>query len=151
MPLPILGSIPVAAMFVKAVEVGNGTKVAKLLGSEVHDEIFYSDKKGFYRNTNRAGGIEGGMSNGQTIEITCTMKPIPSLVKALKSVNVHTKKSSKAEAVRSDICAVPAAGIVGEAAVAFELARAMEEKFGGDNLEDMKRNFNSYLERIKEI
>ena len=79
------------------------------------------------------------------------MKPIPSIIKALKSVNVHTKKSSKAEAVRSDICAVPAAGIVGEAAVAFELARAMEEKFGGDNLEDMKRNFSSYIERIKEI
>ena len=91
------------------------------------------------------------MSNGQTIEITCTMKPIPSLVKPLKSVNVHTKKVSKAEAVRSDICAVPAAGIVGEAAVAFELARAIEEKFGGDNLEDMKKNFNSYMERIQEI
>ncbi len=134
---------------IKAVEFGLGTDFSKVLGSLAHDEIFYSNKNGFYRTTNRAGGTEGGMSNGQDIEITCTMKPIPSLIKQLKSVNIHTKKPDKAEAVRSDVCAVPAAGVVGEAAVAYELARAMVEKFGGDSLEDMKKNYKSYISRIK--
>ena len=134
---------------IKAVEFGLGTDFSKVLGSLAHDEIFYSNKNGFYRTTNRAGGTEGGMSNGQDIEITCTMKPIPSLIKQLKSVNIHTKKTDKAEAVRSDVCAVPAAGVVGEAAVAYELARAMVEKFGGDSLEDMKKNYKSYISRIK--
>ena len=136
---------------IKAVEVGMGTKFASTLGSASHDEIFYSNKKGFYRTTNRAGGTEGGMSNGEDIEISCTMKPIPSLSKPLKSVNIDTKKVEKAEAVRSDVCAVPAAGIVGEAAVAFELARAMVEKFGGDCLEDMKNNYKNYVSRIQII
>jgi len=136
---------------IKAVEVGLGTEFAKVPGSLAHDEIFYSNKDGFYRKTNRAGGTEGGISNGQNIEITCTMKPIPSLVKPLKSVNVHTKKIEKAEAIRSDICAVPAAGVVGEAAVAYELAKAMVEKFGGDSLEDMKKNFKFYISRIQNL
>ena len=136
---------------IKAVEVGLGTKFASILGSASHDEIFYSNKKGFYRNTNRAGGTEGGMSNGENIEITCTMKPIPSLSKPLKSVNIDTKKVEKAEAVRSDVCAVPAAGVVGEAAVAFELARAIIDKFGGDSLEDMKNNYKNYISRIQII
>ena len=133
---------------IKAVEIGMGTKFANVLGSIAHDEIFYSNKKGFYRTTNRAGGTEGGMTNGENIEISCTMKPIPSLSKPLKSVNIDNKKVEKAEAVRSDVCAVPAAGIVGEAAVAFELARAMVEKFGGDCLEDMKNNYKNYISRI---
>ena len=136
---------------IKAVEVGLGSGFAQVPGSLAHDEIFYSNKNGFYRTTNRAGGIEGGISNGQDIEITCTMKPIPSLVKQLKSVNIHTKKTEKAEAIRSDICAVPAAGVVGEAAVAYELAKAMVEKFGGDSLEDMKHNYKSYISRIQKI
>ena len=136
---------------VKAVEVGLGTKFANTLGSVSHDEIFYSNKKGFYRTTNRAGGTEGGMTNGENIEVTCTMKPIPSLSKPLKSVNIDSKKPEKAEAVRSDVCAVPAAGVVGEAAVAFELARAMVEKFGGDCLEDMKNNYKNYVSRIQII
>lgn len=134
---------------IKAVEVGMGTKFANVLGSSAHDEIFYSNKKGFYRTTNRAGGTEGGMTNGENIEISCTMKPIPSLARPLKSVNVHTKKIEKAEAVRSDVCAVPAAGVVAEAAVAFELARAMVEKFGADCMEDMKNNYKSYVSRIQ--
>ena len=91
------------------------------------------------------------MTNGENIEISCTMKPIPSLSRPLKSVNIDTKKVEKAEAVRSDVCAVPAAGIVGEAAVAFELARAMVEKFGGDCLEDMKNNYKNYVSRIQII
>ncbi|MCL2145094.1 MAG: chorismate synthase [Endomicrobia bacterium] len=134
---------------IKTVEFGSGVKLASTPGSLSHDEIFYNDKKGFYRNTNRAGGIEGGMSNGEPIEITCTMKAIPSLVKPLRSVNINTKKAAKAEAVRSDVCAVPAAGVVAEAAVAFELARAMKEKFGGDCIEDMKKAIANYESRIK--
>jgi len=136
---------------IKAVEFGNGTKLASTPGSLSHDEIFYNNKKGFYRNTNRAGGIEGGMSNGEPIEITCTMKAIPSLAKPLRSVNINTKKAEKAESVRSDVCAVPAAGVVAEAAVAFELARALKEKFGGDSIEDMKENFRTYISRIQVI
>lgn len=136
---------------IKAVEFGCASKLASVAGSVSHDEIFYNNKKGFYRNTNRAGGIEGGISNGEPIEITCTMKAIPSLAKPLRSVNINTKKPVKAEAVRSDVCAVAAAGVVAEAAVAFELARAMKEKFGGDSLEDMKENFRTYISRIQVI
>ncbi len=136
---------------IKAVEVGCGTKLASMHGSSSHDEIFYNNKKGFYRNTNRAGGVEGGMSNGEPIEITCTMKAIPSLAKPLRSVNICTKKPVKAEAVRSDVCAVPAAGVVAEAAVAIEIAKALKEKFGGDSMDDIKKNFNAYQERVKAL
>ncbi|MDR3113839.1 MAG: chorismate synthase [Endomicrobium sp.] len=136
---------------IKAVEFGLGSKAAFAAGSEAHDEIFYNSKKGFYRNTNRAGGIEGGISNGEEIFITCAMKPIPSLAKPLRSVNLISKQSEKAEAVRSDVCAVPAAAVVAEAAVAFELARAFKDKFGGDSIEDMKKSYESYIERIKKI
>lgn len=136
---------------IKSVEFGSGSKLAALAGSSSHDEIFYNNTKGFYRNTNKAGGIEGGMSNGEAIEITCTMKAIPSLAKPLRSVNLNTKKTEKAEAVRSDICAVPAAGVVAEAAVAFEIARALTEKFGGDSVKDMKGSFEAYMERVKAI
>lgn len=136
---------------VKSVEIGQGTKLAELPGSESHDEIFYRKDKGFFRNTNRAGGIEGGITNGEPIEIVCTMKAIPSLSKPLCTVNLNSKKVAKAEAIRSDICAVPAAGVVAEAAIAFELAKAMKEKFGGDCIEDMKKNVQSYMERLQEI
>jgi chorismate synthase len=133
----------------KAVEFGDGTKFAELFGSKTHDEILYDKTKGFYRETNRAGGIEGGMSNGEPIVITCTMKPIPSLVNSLNSVNLKTKESAKAEVVRSDICAVPVAGIIAEAAVAIEIAKALAEKFGGDYIEDIKKRVSDYKERIK--
>ncbi|GHT38012.1 chorismate synthase [Endomicrobiia bacterium] len=136
---------------VKAVEFGDGTKLAENFGSVSHDEIFYSNAKWFYRKTNRAGGIEGGMSNGEPIVVTCTMKAIPSLANPLHSVNLVTKRTAKAEAVRSDICAVPAVGVVAEAAVAIELAKALKEKFGGDSLEDMKKNVNTYKERLKAL
>jgi len=136
---------------IKAVEFGEGTKLASLFGSLSHDEIFYAKTKGFYRNTNMAGGIEGGMSNGEPIIVTCTMKPIPSLSKPLHSVNLATKQSAKAESIRSDVCAVPAAGIVAEAAIAIEIAKALKEKFGGDCLEDMKKNVNIYKERLKAL
>ncbi|MDR1696050.1 MAG: chorismate synthase [Endomicrobium sp.] len=136
---------------IKAVEIGEGAKFASLPGSSAHDEIFYKRDKGFHRNTNRAGGIEGGMTNGESVEITCTMKAIPSLSKPLRSVDLASKKPVKAEAVRSDVCAVPAAGVVAEAAVAVEIAGALKEKFGGDCIEDMKKSFESYVKRVKNI
>jgi chorismate synthase len=136
---------------VKSVEFGRGVDFANLKGSESFDEIFYDKRQGgFYRKTNRSGGIEGGMSNGKSIEVRCTMKAIPSLGNPLKSVDVTSKKPVKAETVRSDICAVPAAGVVAEAAVAIEIARAMSEKFGGDSLEDMKKAYDAYMQRILE-
>jgi chorismate synthase len=136
---------------VKAVEFGVGTKFASLFGSLSHDEIFYDATRGFYRNTNRAGGIEGGISNGETVVATCTIKAIPSLANPLRSVNLATKETAEAEAVRSDVCAVPAVGVIAEAAVAVEIAKALKEKFGGDSLEDMKKNVNIYKERIKAL
>jgi chorismate synthase len=136
---------------VKAVEFGLGVGLACSLGSFAHDEIFYNSKKGFYRITNRAGGVEGGISNGEPIIIICTMKPIPSLKSSLNSVNLKTKKISKAEIVRSDVCAVAALGVVGEAAVACEIANAFKEKFGADSLQDIKSNFSSYHKRIKAL
>jgi chorismate synthase len=136
---------------IKSVEFGGGGALASLKGSQVHDEVFYDRQKGFYRKTNRAGGIEGGISNGESIEASCVMKAIPSLVKPLKSVDVNTKKSVKAESVRSDICAVPAAGVVGEAVMAFEIAKAMKEKFGGDSISDMKKAYENYLKRLKSL
>jgi chorismate synthase len=141
----------VSIQAVKAVEFGDGTKLAKNFGSTSHDEIFYNNTKGFYRKTNRAGGIEGGMSNGEHIIITCTLKAIPSLENPLSSVNLITKKTAKAQVVRSDVCAVSAAGVVAEAAVAIELARALKEKFGGDCLEDMKKNVSSYKKRLEAL
>jgi chorismate synthase len=136
---------------VKAVEFGAGAKLASLFGSLSHDEIFYDVTRGFYRNTNRAGGIEGGISNGEPIVVSCTMKAIPSLANPLHSVNLATKETAEAEVVRSDICAVPAVGVVAEAAVAVELAKALKEKFGGDALKDMKKNVNVYKERIRTL
>mgnify|MGYP000704589425 CR=1 FL=1 len=130
-------------------EVGKGFEISRKKGSQTHDEILYSTSRGFYRRTNNAGGIEGGISNGEDIVLRSAMKPIPSLARPLKSVDIRTKQAFLAEVVRSDVCAVPAAGIVGEAVVAFEIARAMREKFGGDNLDEMKENFRAYRERVK--
>jgi chorismate synthase len=116
-----------------------------------HDKIFYNAKRGFYRTTNKAGGVEGGISNGEPIIITYTMKPIPSLVNSLVSVNLKTKRMSKAEIVRSDVCAVAALGVIGESAVACEIANAFKEKFGADSLQDIKNNFDLYNKRIKAL
>jgi len=154
---------------IKGVEFGLGFEAATRPGSEVHDEISYSgqwpvvsgqdEKKlttdhrqsatGFYRKTNNAGGIEGGMSNGEDIVIRAAMKPIPTLYKPLRSVDIVTKEIFEATVERSDICAVPAASVVGEAVVAFEIANAMLDKFAGDSMEEMKRNYNSYMEYVK--
>ena len=133
---------------IKAVEFGLGTAFAYEFGSRVHDAIYYHKDKGFFRKTNNAGGIEGGMSNGEPIVIKCTMKPISTLGKPLDSVDIVTKKPVKAAVERYDTCAVEAAGVVGEAVVAFELSDGMIEKFGGDSMNEMKRNYKAYLRSL---
>jgi chorismate synthase len=135
---------------IKAVEIGGGKEICSLFGSAVHDEIFYQPKeKKFYRTTNQAGGIEAGVSNGQPVVIKGWMKPIPTLKKPLRSVNLATKKPHLASFERSDICAVPAASIVAEAMVALEITRFFLEKFGGDSLKEVKRNFRHYLKTLE--
>ncbi len=137
---------------IKGVEIGVGFEAARRFGSDVHDEIFYDKRdKRFYRKTNNSGGFEGGMTNGEDIIIRAAMKPIPTLMKPLNSVDAFTKKPFKASVERSDVCAVPAAGVVGEAVVAFEIANAMIEKFGGDSLSEMKRNYNGYMKYVRGI
>jgi chorismate synthase len=130
---------------VKAVEIGTGVANAGRFGSEVHDEIFH-DGKGFTRLTNRAGGLEGGITNGEELRIRGYLKPISTLRKALRSVDIDTKAEDIAAFERSDITAVPAAGVIGEAMLAIVLANSMREKFGGDSLEEMSRNFDAYRE-----
>jgi chorismate synthase len=129
---------------IKGVEIGLGFEGAKRFGFETHDEIFYEDGR-FVRKTNRAGGLEGGMSNGQPIVVRGAMKPISTQYAPMASVDLLTKEPFKASIERSDICSVPAAGVIGEAVVAFEIARALREKFGGDSLEEMMRNYRGYL------
>jgi len=138
-----LASIPA----IKAVEFGLGKDYAYAQGSRVHDAIYYSKEKGFYRKTNNAGGIEGGISNGEPIVLRCTMKPIATVGKPLDSVDIVTKKPVRATVERYDTCAVAAAGIVGESVVAFELANAFLEKFGGDSMNEIKRNYKAYLKK----
>ncbi|MGB9595672.1 MAG: chorismate synthase [Candidatus Poribacteria bacterium] len=133
---------------IKGVEFGLGFELAKRKGSEVHDEIFYDSEKGFYHKTNNAGGIEGGISNGENIVVKAVMKPIPTLVNPLKSVDLISKKPFMAFKERSDVCAVPSAGVVAEAMVAVELANAMLEKFGSDTISEIKHAFESYREYI---
>ncbi|MEE8638221.1 MAG: chorismate synthase [Candidatus Margulisiibacteriota bacterium] len=133
---------------VKGVEIGLGFGMASLPGSKVHDEIFYSKDKGFYHKTNNAGGIEGGMTNGEPIVLRAVVKPIATLKKPLRSVDLVSKKASEALVERSDISAVEPAAVVGEAAAAFELAAAFLEKFGGDSLEDLAASYKAYLARI---
>lgn len=133
---------------IKGVEIGSGFKGAGLPGSKAHDEIFYDLDQGFYRRSNQAGGIEGGMSNGEEIIIRLAMKPIPTLAKALHSADIISKKETTAAKERSDVCAVPAASIVGEAVTASVLAKSTAEKFGGDSMSEIKRNYDSYLEQL---
>lgn len=134
---------------IKGVEIGMGFGVSEVPGSHVHDEIVYDGE--FSRLTNNAGGIEGGMSNGEPIIIRAAMKPIPTLYNPLKTVNIQDKTEHKATVERSDVCAVPACAVVVEAAVAFEIAKAFLEKFSGDCMADIKKYFESYMERIKKF
>lgn len=134
---------------IKAVEIGLGMGFAVSFGSEVHDAIFYSPKKGYLRKTNNAGGIEGGISNGEDIILRACIKPISTLMNPLDSVNVKTKKKAKANTERSDTCVIEAAGVVAESAAAFVLADAFLEKFGADNLADIKQAYAAYKRRIR--
>jgi len=134
---------------VKGVEIGLGFGFRNKRGSQVHDKISYSRSRLFYRTTNNAGGIEGGMTNGEPVVARCVMKPISTLAKPLESVNIRTKKKTVATVERADVCAVPSAGVVGEACVAFELAKAFLEKFGGDSLGETRCNYESYKKRLK--
>jgi chorismate synthase len=135
---------------VKAVEIGRGVAVARAIGSEAHDEIAYSEtERRFYRLTNRAGGIEGGISNGEEIRVTGYLKPIPTLKKALRSVDMITKEPFLAQHERSDTCTVPAAGVIGESMVALVLADAALTKFGGDSMGETLRNYHGYLEQVR--
>lgn len=136
---------------VKGVSIGAGIEAASLPGSLVHDEIGYdADGRVFTRPTNRAGGLEGGITNGEEIRVRGFLKPISTLRRALRSVDIDTKEEEKAAFERSDVTAVPAAGVIGEAMVALTLAEAMREKFGGDHLKEMRRNFDSYRAQLKE-
>ena len=145
--------LAMAAMSIQAmkgVEIGMGFEAARRFGSEVHDEIFYDQSaQAFVRHTNNAGGLEGGITNGQPIVIRVAMKPISTLYSPKMSVDLITKEPFEATVERSDICTVPAAGVVGEAVIAFEMANAMVEKFGGDSLEEMKRNFDAYQAYVR--
>lgn len=141
---------------IKGVEIGSGFDAARKPGSQVHDEIFYVTERiaegastGFYRKTNNAGGIEGGISNGEPIIVRAAMKPIPTLYKPLRSVDIITKEPFEATVERSDTCAVPAAAVVAEAVVATEIANAFLEKFGGDSLEEIQRHFSGYIDYLR--
>src|SRR6202142_3380185 len=135
---------------VKAVEIGSGVANAGSYGSEVQDEIRYdSSRKRFDRSSNRAGGIEGGISNGQDVVLRGYLKPISTLRRPLLTADLNTKEAVKAAYERSDVCVVPAAGVAGEAMVALELARSALEKFGGDSMTETQRNFKGYLEQLK--
>lgn len=136
---------------IKGVEFGGGFSVSALKGSEVHDEIGYSEDSGYFRYSNQAGGVEGGITNGEDVIIRAAMKPIPTLYKPLKTVELKTHNRAEASIERSDTCAVSAAAIVVEAMVAWVLAENLLEKFGSDNLEDIKANVALYLTRLKEL
>lgn len=133
---------------IKGVEIGIGFDVASNPGSFVMDEIYYDNENGIKRKTNKLGGIEGGMTTGEEIIIRCAMKPIPTLYKPLKSVNINTLESYSASIERSDNCAVPACSVVCENVVAFVICKYFLDKIGGDNLNDLKSNYNSYIKRL---
>ena len=142
---------------IKGVEVGLGFDVSKTPGSGVMDEIYYSSKSprnapaagGFYRKTNNAGGIEGGVSTGMPIVLRAAMKPIPTLRSPLSSVDINTKKKFAAAYERSDVCAVPAASVIGEAVTAIAIADSFLYKFGGDSMEEIKRNYKGYIKQLE--
>jgi len=134
---------------VKGVEIGLGFEATRRRGSLVHDEIYYEAGIGFYRRTNNAGGTEGGISNGEAIVVKAAVKPIPTLSRPLKSVDFISKETSDASKERSDVCVVPAAGVVGEAVVAIEIANALLEKFGGDSITEIKHSFKAYMDYLE--
>jgi chorismate synthase len=132
----------------KGVAIGDGFELAGRVGSRAHDEIFWDEQRGYFRETNRAGGIEGGMTTGDPVVVSVAMKPLPTLTKPLRSVDIESKEPAQALRERTDSCTVPAAGVVGEAMLALELARACREKFGGDSMEDVLAAVEAYKARI---
>lgn len=134
---------------VKAVAVGDGVAGARRIGSEVHDPIYFDEEKRYHRTSNRAGGLEGGVTNGQDVVVRAFMKPISTLRRGLPSVDIETRQPHRSQWERSDVTAVPACGVVCEAMLAVVLASAMREKFGGDSLAEMKRNHDAYLEDVR--
>ena len=151
--LRIEGRIAAALMAlpgVKGVENGLGFAAAARPGSQVHDAIYRAKGKpwGWYRKSNRAGGIEGGITNGETVTFRVAMKPIPTLKKPLASASLQGGAAGKAAVVRADVCAVPALGVVAEAALALELAGAMREKFGGDSIREMREHWQAFAKRL---
>jgi len=132
----------------KGVGIGDGFELASRVGSAAHDEIFWSEERGYHRQTNRAGGLEGGMTTGEPLVVVGAMKPLPTLTKPLRSVDTETKKPAQALRERTDSCTVPAAGVVGEAMVALVLAAAYREKLGGDHIDDARAALAAYVERI---
>jgi chorismate synthase len=143
-----LGQAILSIQAIKAVSIGDGIEVAGLPGSQAHDEIFYEQSRGFYRESNHAGGLEGGMTTGAPLVIRASMKPLPTLTKPLRSVDIATHEPADALRERTDSCTVPAAGVVGEAMVAFVLADAYRRKFGGDHIDDVRGAVSAYEERI---
>ncbi|MFD0670411.1 chorismate synthase [Cohnella sp. GCM10027633] len=133
----------------KGVEVGIGFEAGRIPGSQVHDPIMHGADKGFYRASNNAGGFEGGMTTGEPIVVRGVMKPIPTLYKPLASVDIDTKEPFTAQVERSDACAVPAASVVMEHVVAWEVAKAFLEKFGGDSMDEIAANLKSYLNQVE--
>jgi chorismate synthase len=145
------GRIGLAMLSIQAIKgcgIGDGFDLAGRPGSAAHDEIFYEDARGYYRETNRSGGVEGGMSTGEPLVVRCAMKPLPTLTKPLRSVDIATREPAEALRERTDSCTVPAAGVVGEAMLAIVLASAYREKFGGDHVDDVRAALAAYEERI---
>lgn len=143
-----LAQAVVSIQAIKAVSIGDGVEVAGVPGSLAHDEIFYDEERGYHRDTNRAGGVEGGMTNGDPLVVRGFMKPLPTLTKPLRSVDIATHEPAEALRERTDSCTVPAAGVVAEAMVALVLADAYRRKFGGDHLDDVKAALAAYEQRI---
>jgi chorismate synthase len=145
------GRIGLAMLSIQAIKgcgIGDGFDLAGRPGSAAHDEIFYSEERGYFRETNRSGGIEGGMTTGEPVVVRCGMKPLPTLTKPLRSVDIATKEPAGALRERTDSCTVPAAGVVGEAMLAIVLAQACREKFGGDHIDDARAALAAYEARI---
>jgi chorismate synthase len=143
-----LAGAAVGIQAMKGVEIGDAFANMPLRGSQVHDELFYDERRGYHRHTNRAGGIEGGMSNGETIVVRIAMKPIPTLMRPLRSARLDTHEAAEALVERSDTTAIAAAAVVAEAVMAFELARCVREKYGGDHVDDLLAAHRHYLSRI---
>jgi chorismate synthase len=143
-----LGQAVLSIQAIKAVSLGDGVEVAGVPGSQAHDEIFWDEQRGYHRETNRSGGLEGGMTTGEPVVVRGSMKPLPTLTKPLRSVDIATHEPADALRERTDSCTVPAAGVVAEAMVAFVLADAYRRKFGGDHIDDVRAAVGAYEQRI---